>query len=115
MEHNVRGGLAAWQQRIAATYIDEHLGEHISLATLAQLARLSPYHFCRAFKQSFGVPPHRYHTSLRIERAKVLLEKHPISVTEIGITLGFSDTSSFTVAFRKATGLTPTGYHRSVA
>ena len=114
VEHNVRGGLAAWQQRVAATYIDEHLGEHISLATLAQLARLSPYHFCRAFKQSFGVPPHRYHTSLRIERAKVLLEKRPISVTEIGITLGFSDTSSFTAAFRKATGLTPTGYHRSV-
>jgi AraC family transcriptional regulator len=114
-EHNVRGGLAAWQQRIVTTYIDEHLGEHISLATLAQLARLSPYHFCRAFKQSLGVPPHQYHTRLRIERAKLLLEKHPISVTEIGITLGFSDTSSFTAAFRKATGLTPTGYHRSVA
>ena len=113
-EHHVRGGLATWQQRILTAYIDEHLGEHISLATLAQLARLSPYHFCRAFKQSFGIPPHRYHTRLRIERAKLLLEKRPASVTEIGMSLGFSDTSSFTAAFRKTTGFTPTGYHRSV-
>ena len=114
MEHHVSGGLAAWQQRIVTAYIDEHLGEHISLATLAQLARLSPYHFCRAFKQSFGQPPHRYHTRLRIERAKALLEKRPASVTEIGMTLGFSDTSSFTTAFRKTTGLTPSVYHRRV-
>jgi AraC family transcriptional regulator len=115
MEHLVRGGLAAWQQRIVTAYIDEHLGEHIPLATLAQLARLSSYHFCRAFKQSFGIPPHRYHTRLRMEHAKVLLEKRPISVTDIGMTLGFSDTSSFTAAFRKATGLTPTDYHRNAA
>jgi len=111
----VRGGLAAWQQRVVASYIEEHLAEQIPLATLAQLARLSPYHFCRAFKQSFGVPPHRYHTKQRIERAKVLLQRRPLSVTEIGMTLGFSETSSFTAAFRKATGLTPSSYHRSVA
>ena len=115
IEPHTRGGLAAWQQRTVSTYIEEHLSEHISLATLAQLARLSPYHFCRAFKQSFGVPPHRYHTKLRIERAKSLLEKRPLSVTEIGMSLGFSDTSSFTAAFRRATGLTPSAYHRSIA
>jgi AraC-like DNA-binding protein len=111
----VRGGLAAWQQRVIAAYIEEHLAEQIPLASLAQLARLSPYHFCRAFKQSFGLPPHRYHTKQRIERAKVLLHRRPLSVTEIGMTLGFSETSSFTAAFRKATGLTPSNYHRSVA
>lgn len=115
VEPQARGGLAAWQQRTVTAYIEEHLGEHIPLATLAKLARLSPYHFCRAFKQSFGVPPHRYHTRLRIERAKVLLERRPLSVTEIGMALGFSDTSSFTAAFRKATGFTPSRYHRTVA
>jgi AraC family transcriptional regulator len=114
VEAQVRGGLAAWQQRVVTAYIDEHLTDQISLATLAQLARLSPYHFCRAFKRSFGVPPHKYHTSRRIERAKVLLEKRPLSVTDVGLTLGFSETSSFTAAFRKATGLTPSGYHRSL-
>ena len=115
IEMQARGGLAAWQQRIVAAYIDEHLADQISLATMARLARLSQYHFCRTFKQSFGVPPHRYHTIRRIERAKVLLERRPLSVTDIGLALGFSDTSSFTAAFRRATGLTPSGYHRSLA
>jgi AraC family transcriptional regulator len=110
-----RGGLAAWQQRLVSGYIDEHVSEHIPLATLARLARLSPYHFSRAFKQSFGVPPHRYHMNRRIERAKTLLARHPLSVTEIGLALGFSETSSFTAAFRKITGLTPSRYHRSMA
>ena len=82
-------------------------------ATLAQLVRLSPYYFCRAFKQSFSIPPHRYHTGQRIERAKTLLAKSDPSVTDIGFAVGFSQTSSFTAAFRKATGLTPTAYHRS--
>jgi len=110
----IRGGLAAWQQRVVTTYIEEHLAEQISLATLAQLVRLSPYYFCRAFKQSFGIPPHRFHTSRRIEHAKALLAKPAPSVTDIGLTIGFSETSSFTAAFRKATGFTPTGYHRSL-
>ena len=68
-----RGGLAPWQQRIVTPYIEEHLAEHISLSTLAQLVRLSPYYFCRAFKQSVGQPPHRYHNNRRIEHAKTLL------------------------------------------
>jgi len=114
-EAPVRGGLAPWQQRIVTAYIEEHLAEQIPLATLAQLVRLSPYYFCRAFKQSFGLPPHRYHNKRRIEQAKLLLAKPAPSVTDIGMTVGFSETSSFTTAFRKATGMTPTAYHRSVA
>jgi AraC family transcriptional regulator len=110
-----KGGLAAWQQRVVTSYIDDHLAEPVPLAKLAELAGLSTYHFCRAFKQSFGAPPHRYHTSQRIEHAKTLLARPTFSVTDIGLTVGFSETSSFTAAFRKATGLTPTAYHRSLA
>jgi AraC family transcriptional regulator len=110
----IRGGLAAWQQRVVTAYIEEHLAEQIPLATLAQMVRLSPYHFCRAFKQSFGIPPHRYHTGRRIECAKTLLAGPAPSVTDIGLTVGFSQTSSFTAAFRRATGFTPTAYHRSL-
>src|SRR6266446_8109428 len=54
-----RGGLAHWQQRRVADYIEQHLADNIPLATMAELARLSPYHFCRSFKCSFGMPPHR--------------------------------------------------------
>ena len=90
------------------------MASRIPWANLAELVRLSPYHFCCAFKQSFGVPPHRYHSGRRIERAKALLAKPDYTVTEIGMAVGFSETSSFTAAFRKATGLTPTAYHRSL-
>jgi AraC family transcriptional regulator len=115
IETPVKGGLAAWQQRAATTYIEEHLAEPISLATLARLAGLSPYYFCRAFKQSLGMPPHRYHSSRRIEHAKSLLAKPAPSVTDIGLTVGYSDTSSFTAAFHKTTGVTPTMYRRTLA
>jgi AraC family transcriptional regulator len=112
---HAQGGLAPWQQRVITSYIEEHLSEQLSLATLAELIGLSSFYFCRAFKQSFGLPPHRYHIARRIEHAKALLAQPWMSVTEIGMRLGFSDTSAFTAAFRKVTGVTPTAYHRSLA
>jgi len=114
VEPPARGGLAAWQQRIVSAYIEEHIAEQVPLATLAHRVRLSPYHFCRAFKRSFGMPPHRYHNARRIDHAKTLLARPTCSVTEIALTVGFSETSSFTAAFRKATGSTPTAYRRSL-
>src|SRR5499427_4330522 len=115
VEPPARGGLAAWQQRIVSAYIEEHIAEQVPLATLAHRVRLSPYHFCRAFKRSFGMPPHRYHNARRIEHAKTLLLLNDRSATEIALKVGFSETSSFTAAFRKATGTTPTAYRRSLA
>ena len=109
-----RGGLAAWQQRITLAYIEEHISEHVKLATLARLVRKSPFHFCRAFKDSFGMPPLRYQAKRRIEQAKILLARPEMSVTEIGLTVGFGCSSSFATAFRKATGFTPTEYQRSL-
>jgi AraC family transcriptional regulator len=110
-----RGSLAVWQQRIVAAYIEEHLAEPIPLNVLAKLVHLSPYYFCRAFKQSFGIPPHRYHIKRRIERAKTLLAAPVSSVTDIALQLGFSETSSFSAAFRHTTGTTPTEYRRTLA
>ena len=109
-----RGGLARWQQKRVAAYIEEHVADDISLATLAELARLSPYHFCRAFKQSFGTPPLRYHANRRIERAKQLLAIRELPVTAIGLDVGFSDTSTFTAAFHRLTGQTPSRYRRNL-
>lgn len=111
---SARGSLGGWQKRVVADYIDEHLDEPIALRTLAGLVRLSPFHFARGFKQSFGVPPHRYHTSRRIERAKTLLGSPSHSVTNIAIDVGFTETSSFTKAFRKLAGVTPTQYRQSI-
>jgi AraC family transcriptional regulator len=109
-----RGGLAPWQEKRVAAYIEERVAEDIPLATLAELARLSPYHFSRSFKDSFGMPPHRYHASRRIERAKRLLADRELSVTAIALDIGFSDTSTFTAAFHRLTGQTPSRYRRNL-
>jgi AraC family transcriptional regulator len=111
----LRGGLPARQQKRLAEFIDEHLAEDVSLATLAGLVDLSLYHFARAFKQSFGVPPHRYHMDRRMDRAKNLLRRSEFSVTQIGNQIGFRETSSFTRAYRNFTGVTPSNYRRQRA
>ena len=113
MARPVRGGLPAWQQKRVAEFIEEHLAEEISLAALSELVDLSLYHFARAFTQSFGAPPHRYHMARRMDRAKGLLQRPALSVTQIGVRIGFRETSSFSKAFRNFTGLTPTEYRRN--
>jgi AraC family transcriptional regulator len=107
-----RGGLASWQKRAVAGYIEEHLREQVSLLKLAELARISQHHFCRAFKQSFGIPPHQYLLQRRMEVAKLLLSNRTNSVTDIALSLGYAQTSSFSSSFRKTTGWTPTVYRR---
>jgi AraC-like DNA-binding protein len=107
-----RGGLATWQMRAVTRHIEEHVHERTPLVALAKLVRLSPSHFCRAFRQSFGIPPHEYHIRRRIEKAKTLLAEREASVTGVGFALGYSHTSSFSVAFRKITGQTPIEFRR---
>jgi AraC family transcriptional regulator len=113
-EHPACGGLADWQKKKVSDYIDNNLWEEISLASLAAMVHLSLYHFSRAFKQSFGMPPHRCHAQRRIERAKALLAERKQTITEIALNLGFSDSSSFTRVFNKFAGRTPSDYRRSV-
>jgi AraC family transcriptional regulator len=110
-----RGGLAGWQRRAVEEQIEGNIAEPLSLVALAESVRLSPRHFARAFKQSFGQPPHRYHLARRVERAKVLLGRGELSVTEIAVSLGFADTSAFSTTFRRFSGGTPRDYRRALA
>jgi AraC family transcriptional regulator len=109
-----RGGLAGWQQKRVADFIEEHLAADISLNELADLVRLSPYHFLRSFKRSFGEPPYRFWAARRIERAKALLANPKTSITDIAFDVGFNATSAFSATFRRATGRTPTNYRLSL-
>jgi len=107
-----RGGLSGRQRRLVIDFIEEHLGEELRLSALAGLVDLSAYHFARAFKQSVGMPPHRYHIGRRIERAKALLAEPASSVTAVARQLGFAETSSFSATFRKLIGVSPRDYRR---
>jgi AraC family transcriptional regulator len=109
-----RGGLAAWQQKRVLDFMEEHLAENISLDALADLVRLSPYHFLRSFKCSFGEPPYRYWTRRRIERAKALLANPRASIIEIAFDVGFSTASAFSATFHRITRQTPTNYRRDL-
>jgi AraC family transcriptional regulator len=113
-EEPARGGLAAWQRRAVDEEIEAHLAEPLSPIRLAQLVRLSPRHFARAFKQSYGQPPHQYQLSRRVDCAKELLGKGDMSVTEIAVALGFADTSAFSTTFRRFVGTAPRDYRRNV-
>lgn len=109
-----RGGLATWQQRRVLDFMEDHLTESTSLNDLALIVRLSPHHFLRSFKQSFGMPPYRYWTNRRIERAKDLLADPRVSVTKVAFDVGFSGTSSFSAAFHRVTGRSPRDYRHSL-
>ena len=70
-----------------------------------------PAHLASPIKTSFGQPPHRYHLGRRIERAKALLSGQ--SVTEVALAVGFAETSSFSAAFRRVTGVSPREFRRA--
>jgi len=109
------GGLAGWQQRRLRDFIEENVAKDLPIAEMAELVRLSPFHFARAFKRSFGAAPHRYHAVRRIERAKLLLADPDNSISRVAAEVGFADTGSFSTSFHRLSGETPSVYRRSLA
>jgi len=102
-----RGGIAPSALRRVREHIDRNLAEHIEISDLAMLAGLSPCHFSRAFKQSMGMPPHRYLTSRRVQEAARLIESTDKPMFEIALDVGFSDQSHFTRVFSVQIGESP--------
>ena len=105
--------LAPRQMRAVESYVEEHLDRSISLAELAATAGLSPFHFLRAFKRSVGVTPARYVLDRRMAGARLLLKTGCLSVSEIGIRVGFDHSGHFARAFRRAVGVTPSAFRNS--
>jgi transcriptional regulator GlxA family with amidase domain len=74
---------------------------------LARVSGVSEAHFARSFKQAFGVPPHRYLLTRRIERATTLLRDTDLSITEIAFHTGWGSLGTFGRVFRDVTGKSP--------
>jgi AraC family transcriptional regulator len=100
--------------RRVLAYVEQHLAEDITVADLADVAYLSIFHFTRAFAATMGVPPHRYVSRRRLESAKTMIATGRASLCEIAFDCRFSSQSSFTRAFRRATGMTPAEYRRTL-
>lgn len=100
-----------WVASVTA-YIDSRFAEPLSLEHLADAAHGSPYHLHRTFKKVTGMTPALYVQAKRIERAKELLRRTDMPVTEIGINSGLANTPYFITLFKKTTGLTPAVYRQ---
>ena len=81
--------------------------EEWSVQRLAQVSGVSPAHFARSFKQAFGIPPHRYLLTRRIEQASALLRDTELPITEIAFATGWESLGTFGRTFRDVTGQSP--------
>ncbi len=108
LERGRDGVLPRGRLRAVEEYIEEHLDGCPTLAQLAAVVRLNPYHFARQFKAATGLPPHQYVILRRVERAKQLLQAGTdLSLAEVALRAGFSDQSQFSRHFKRLVGVTP--------
>jgi AraC-like DNA-binding protein len=94
----------------AKDLIDARYGDALDVPALARAARLSPAHFSREFRRAFGVTPHQYLLTRRLERAAALLRHTDRSVADICFTVGLKSVGSFTSSFGRAFGRSPSAY-----
>lgn len=106
----VASGLSPAAFKRVLAHIEERLDTPVSLAELAELARMSVRHFCRAFRASMGCSPHQYLLRQRVERAKSLIARRDMALCDVAQAAGFADQSQLTRTFRKQVGITPAGY-----
>jgi AraC-like DNA-binding protein len=93
--------------------MDARYRDPLDVRTLARAAHLSPAHFSREFRRTFGETPHQYLLTRRLERAAALLRGTDRTVAEICFRVGLRSVGSFTTSFRRAYGVTPTAYRAS--
>jgi AraC-like DNA-binding protein len=106
------GGLAGWQMTRVQSFIEENLHRSIHTAELSAVARRSRWHFSRSFKQAFGEPPHAYIVKRRLEEACNLMLTSSTSLSEIALSVGFSDQAHFCRHFRQAFAQSPAVWRR---
>jgi len=111
----IGGGLAPWQIRRLTAHIVDHLDTTLRTRDLAALVRLSPFHFCRAFRDSLGDSPHSYVMRRRMEHAQGLMLSTGASLAQIAADCGLADQAHFSKVFRRFAGESPGAWRRARA
>jgi AraC family transcriptional regulator len=101
------------QLRRAIDYIHDHIGQTLDLGSISQAAGLSAFHFSRLFKAATGDSPFQFVTRTRMERAKELLRKTRLPVSEIAERVGYKKPSHFSARFRSVLGSGPHTYRQA--
>lgn len=107
------GGLSPWQIRKVANFVEANLDRSIKNDELASIARLNTSHFGRAFRNSFGEPPHEYVIRRRVERAQGMMLSTNAPLSEIALECGLADQSHLTRLFHRMVGQSPRDWRRS--
>ena len=108
----LKGGLSGHRYKVVTDYINDNLDGDINLVDLAEVAGLSRFHFSRAFKETAGLTPQKYLMQQRIEKAKELLSRSDLPLSQVGLEAGFKNQSHFTSLFRRFTKLTPGSWRK---
>jgi AraC-like DNA-binding protein len=105
--------------RRARDLMDREYHRPLDVPALAKAALMSPSHFARQFRAAFGETPYQYLMTRRIERAKALLRRGDLTVTEVCMRVGCSSLGSFSARFTEIVGESPSAYrardHRASA
>lgn len=105
--------------RRARDVMDRDYAQPLDVAALARVALMSPAHFSRRFRTAYGETPYSYLMTRRIERAKALLRRGDLSVTEVCMAVGCTSLGSFSSRFTELVGESPSQYrardHRATA
>ncbi|MEU6811254.1 helix-turn-helix transcriptional regulator [Streptomyces sp. NPDC046831] len=96
--------------RRARDRMDREYAAPLDVTALARTALMSPGHFQRSFRAAYGETPYSYLMTRRIERAKALLRRGDLSVTEVCMAVGCTSLGSFSSRFTELVGETPSAY-----
>lgn len=96
--------------RRARDRMDREYAQPLDVAALARTALMSPAHFSRRFREAYSETPYSYLMTRRVERAKALLRRGDLSVTEVCFEVGCTSLGSFSARFTKLVGETPSAY-----
>lgn len=97
------------------SYIGQRFDESITVAQMAQMAALSPWHFLRVFQKKMGMTPHAYLLQVRVNAARFYVSSGAFPLREIAWRCGFESASALCKAFHRVTGQTPGAYRRQAA